>query len=181
MTGWERSMYFDDTGLPWVPTSPNMPTLNTAIVYPGGCLIEATELSEGRGTTMPFEWIGAPYIDAPKLCQHLNTLKFKGVKFRPIAFKPGFQKHAGTECFGFRIHVTDRSLYSSYLVGLEIIKALQNLYPNDFKWRKKPYEFVTDIPAIDLLTGNDLFRKSGGTEMDLTNNFRDKRKGYLTY
>lgn len=159
MIGWQRAMHFDNTGLTWIPPSPNMPTFNTASVYAGSCLIEATEISEGRGTTKPFEWLGAPFIDAVKFCQHLNSQAFPGVHFRPISFKPSFHKYAGKLCHGTQIHITDHKTYQSYNTGLHVIKALHDLYPHHFAWRDKPYEFVTDRPAIDLLTGTDLFRK----------------------
>lgn len=159
MKGWKRSMTFDQTGLPWVLPSPNMPTLETAFVYPGMCLIEATEISEGRGTTRPFELVGAPFIDAHELSKALTALKLPGVVFRPVYFHPTYQKHAGKDCGGVQLHVTNRKMFQSYLTGVAVLKTIHDLYPNDFKWREKPYEFVTEIAAIDLLSGDGRLRQ----------------------
>ena len=159
LQGWSRKKYLDEFNAAWVLPSPNMPTLETAIVYPGMCLLEATEISEGRGTTRPFEIFGAPYVKPEKLKNYLNDLKLKGVYFRPLFFKPSFQKCAGQICGGLQIHVTDRKKFKPYLTGLAIVKAIHDLYSSNFSWREKPYEFVREIPAIDLLTGSDLFRK----------------------
>lgn len=191
MKGWKREWYFDETGVTWTPPSPNMPKLSTAIVYPGGCLIEATQLSEGRGTTMPFEWIGAPYINARELADQLNELKLPEVLFQAFHFKPNFQKYADQECKGVQIHVKDRKNFKSFLTTLHIIQTIHNLYPKDFAWRDKAYEFVTNIPAIDLLCGCDTFRKiiekrghisawEKTWEEDLRE-FETKRMGYLIY
>lgn len=158
MNGWRREMTFDQTGLVWSPPSPNMPTLETAFVYPGMCLIEATEISEGRGTTRPFEWVGAPFIHAGTLANELNRLSLNGVTFRPIHFIPNFQKHAGEECAGVHVQVTDRNTFKPYETGLHLIKTIHQLYLDQFKWRMDPYEFVADTLAIDLLTGCDTFR-----------------------
>ncbi|MBF0106758.1 MAG: DUF1343 domain-containing protein [Deltaproteobacteria bacterium] len=191
MKGWRRTMYFDETGLCWIPPSPNMPHLNTAILYPGLCLIEATQLSEGRGTTKPFEWVGAPFIEAHKLAVHLNALGLKGAVFSPVSFRPGYQKHQGQVCHGVQIHVTDRSLFKPYETGLRLIDALYKLYPDSFKWREKAYEFVKDIPAIDLLTGDAYFMgivgECGGLDKYIkccakeSRDFFKKRKKYLLY
>ncbi len=189
MEGWNRAHYFDETGLPWVLPSPNMPTVDTAIVYPGMCLIEATELSEGRGTTRPFELVGAPFIDPDKLSEELTSYALEGVRFRPVYFHPQFQKHAGTDCGGVQIHITNRQTFRPIETGMAVIKAVHDLYPNDFKWRAKPYEFVKDIPAIDLLTGDDVFRKqieSGSSLKDICANwdgsdFLIRRKKHILY
>ncbi len=141
-----------------IAPSPNMPTRDTALVYPGMCLVEGTEVSEGRGTTRPFEWIGAPYIQAEKLAGGLNELQLPGVFFRPTYFQPSFQKHKGVDCGGVQIHVTDSCRFKPYLTGVSLLAIVRNLYPNDFAWRHAPYEFVDKVPAIDLLTGNDLIR-----------------------
>jgi uncharacterized protein YbbC (DUF1343 family) len=159
MRGWKRKNYFEETKLPWVLPSPNMPTPETALVYPGMCLIEATEISEGRGTTRPFEVIGAPFLDPFRLAKRLGEFKLRGVFFRPLFFKPTFHKFAGQACGGVQLHVTDRKAFKSYLTGLAVLKAVHDLSPENFRWREKPYEFVGDIPAIDLLTGSDRFRK----------------------
>lgn len=160
MKGWRREMFFDQTGLVFVNPSPNMPTLNTALVYPGGCLVEATEISEARGTTKPFEWIGMPGADAERLASELNAMQDAGVHYRPYHFKPNYQKHAGKVCQGVELLVTDRNGYDSYASGLKVIQTIARLFPEQFQWRQKPYEFVEDIPAIDLLTGNADFREA---------------------
>lgn len=160
MQGWARSMYFDETGLLFVNPSPNMPTLQTAIVYPGGCLVEATEISEGRGTTKPFEWIGLPDVGAGLLSSEMNRLNLSGVQFRPYHFKPNFQKHAGRVCHGVEILVRDRKAFDSYQTSLLLLQMIHKLFPEEFRWREKSYEFVDKIPAIDLLTGDASFRES---------------------
>lgn len=159
MDRYSRRKWFDETGLPWVMPSPNMPTLSTAIVYPGMCLLEATNLSEGRGTTRPFELFGAPFVDAKGLMQMLQQLELPGVVFRPLVFQPTFQKWAGVPCSGLQIHVVDRERFRPYRLGLACVWAARQLYPDDFKWRHQPYEFVTDIPAIDLLCGTNRVRE----------------------
>jgi uncharacterized protein YbbC (DUF1343 family) len=157
--GWKRSDYFEATGLPWVLPSPNMPTPDTAVVYPGQCLIEGTNLSEGRGTTRPFEITGAPWLDAAKLAQHMNAQKLPGVKFRPAWFRPTFQKFAGTDCGGVQLHVTDRSTFQPVRTSLALLAAMREMSGEKFKWRTEVYEFVTDPIAIDLLFGSDRERK----------------------
>ncbi|MBN2527568.1 MAG: DUF1343 domain-containing protein [Deltaproteobacteria bacterium] len=159
MKGWQRHMYFDDTGLPWVMPSPNMPSLNTAIVYPGQCLLEATWCSEGRGTTLPFEYLGAPGLSGSELAAHLNRQSLPGVYFRPASFKPMFQKHAGQICKGVQAHITERHRFLPFKTGVAVLLALKQTAPAQFAWRTDPYEFISDIPAIDLLCGNDLVRK----------------------
>ncbi len=159
MEGWERRMYYEDTGLPWILPSPNMPTLDTAIVYPGMCLLEGTTVSEGRGTTRPFEIFGAPGIDGVALARTLTEMKLPGVRFRPLSFKPSFHKHAGRICGGVQIHVVDRESFLSYRTGIAALVALNRILEPRLEWRIDPYEFVTDIPAIDLLTGSSEVRK----------------------
>ncbi len=151
--GWSRSMWQDEHDAPWVLPSPNMPTLDTAIVYPGMCLLEGTNASEGRGTTRPFELFGAPYVDAPALRAKLGGLGLPGVRFRLVSFEPTFQKWARQRCSGLQIHVTDRDAYNSLLTGAAIVWAMHQLFA-DFAWRVDAYEFVDDIPAIDLLFGS---------------------------
>jgi len=158
LRGWRRELLFDDCDLPWVMPSPNMPTLDTALVYPGLCLIEGTELSEGRGTTRPFELVGAPYIEPHALATALERQSLPGVAFRPAWFLPQFQKWAGVQCGGVQLHVTDRRAFLPYLTGVALIATVRRLYPHDFRWRSRAYEFVTDKPAIDLLAGNDVLR-----------------------
>ncbi len=158
MTGWKRSMWFDETGLPWVLPSPNMPTLETAVVYPGMCLVEGTEISEGRGTTRPFEFYGAPYIDGDALAEELAAGGLPGIRFRAMAFEPSVRKHANTACGGLQIHLTDRDRFASYRSAVAILAATFKLYPKQFEWRLRAYEFVDDIPAIDLLAGSSDLR-----------------------
>lgn len=162
MTGWDREMWFDQTGLIWTPPSPNMPTLGTAIVYPGMCLIEGTLLSEGRGTTLPFEQFGAPFIDPYKLISRLekDVPHLPGVFFRPQYFKPQFQKHAKEVCAGLQLHVTDRAEFKPLLTTLALLRAIVELYPDQLQWRTEPYEYVSDRLAIDLLYGNPKLRQS---------------------
>jgi uncharacterized protein YbbC (DUF1343 family) len=158
MTGWNRSMNFADTGLPWAMPSPNMPTLDTAFVYPGGCLIEATNLSEGRGTTRPFEIIGAPQLDGHRFCRALNSLTLQGVKFRPIEFQPTFNKHAGLICGGCFVHVLDRNRFEPVLTYIAIIQeAVRQLGPV-FEWKLPPYEYEFEKLPIDILAGNNWLR-----------------------
>jgi len=152
--GWSRRMYFDDCELPWVMPSPNMPTLDTAIVYPGQCLLEGTNLSEGRGTTRPFEICGAPWIDAMKLARTMQAMDLPGVVFRPVWFRPTFQKHAGVDCSGVQIHVVDRKRFTPVRASLALLIAMRNQDPERFAWRTETYEFVSDPIAIDLLFGS---------------------------
>jgi uncharacterized protein YbbC (DUF1343 family) len=154
MEGWTRSMEWRDTGLPWVMPSPNMPTLDTAVVYPGGCLVEGTRLSEGRGTTRPFELWGAPDVDVGPLL----ALDLHGVTLRPVEFTPTFQKHAGRSCVGVQVHVTDPWVFRPYETYLRMLAAVLPQLPVEERWRTEVYEFVSDRPAIDLLTGGPEFR-----------------------
>jgi uncharacterized protein YbbC (DUF1343 family) len=158
--GWRRDMDFEATGLPWVLPSPNMPTVDTAFVYPGQCLIEGTNLSEGRGTTRPFELCGAPGIDARRVCERLNGEGLPGVTFRAAWFQPTFQKHAGRRCGGLQLHVHDRTTFRPVRTGLAVLAALREAAGAGFAWRTEVYEFVRDPIAIDLLFGSDRERKA---------------------
>jgi uncharacterized protein YbbC (DUF1343 family) len=157
--GWRREAWWDETGLPWVAPSPNMPSLLTATIYPGACLVEATNLSEGRGTTRPFQLIGAPWLDGEALASRLNALELPGACFRPTFFRPAFGKHAGTVCAGVEWHVTDRTRLRPLEVGIHLLAEVWALHPREFAWRKEAYEFVADVPAIDLLTGSSRARE----------------------
>ena len=159
MEGWRRAMHFEETGLPWVLPSPNMPTVDTAFVYPGMCLFEGTELSEGRGTTRPFEIVGAPYVDPWKLAPALGALELPGAAFRPLVFRPTFHKFAEKPCGGVQIHVTDRRAFRSLRTGVALLGEVRRLWPGEFKWRYRTYEFVKDKPAIDLLAGSPVLRE----------------------
>ncbi len=158
MRGWRRFMFWDQTGIPWVPPSPNMPTPDTALVYPGVVLFEGTNLSEGRGTTRPFELVGAPWIDAEALAETMNRAELPGVFFRPAVFQPTFQKHAGRRCGGCQIHVTDRRAFRPVLTGVVLLAACRAQDPQRFAWREPPYEYETTKPPIDILYGSDALR-----------------------
>jgi uncharacterized protein YbbC (DUF1343 family) len=182
MKGWHRRRYMDELDLPWVLPSPNMPTVDTAVVYPGMCLLEGTEVSEGRGTTKPFEIFGAPYVDPQKLVQRLQEFRLPGVRFRPIYFKPNFQKFSGQVCGGAQIHVTRRRVFKPLLTGVAVLKAIHDLYPDSFQYRHRPYEFVQDIPAIDLLAGNDRLRyqlKEGVSLKEIEGSWEEEKKQFL--
>lgn len=192
MKGWKRKMWFDNTKLPWVLPSPNMPTLDTAIVYPGMCLFEGTMLSEGRGTTRPFEIFGAPFINPDVLIKWLDEFKLKGVIFRPMYFQPTFQKHEGKLCGGAQIHVINREKFRPFKTGVAIIKAIHELYPDEFQWKQPPYEYETEKMPIDILAGTDRLRKDieSGVSLDRMeewwsgecSSFAKKvRKHYLLY
>jgi len=191
MEGWRRGMWFDQTGLPWVMPSPNMPTLETAIVYPGGCLFEGTNLSEGRGTTRPFEVVGAPWIEPAPFAAALESLGLPGVAFRPLYFRPTFHKYAGQSCGGVQLHVLDRNRFLPFLTGVEIIRGARRFWPREFAWRREPYEFETRRPAIDLLAGGTWLREVVEEGRDLSEcraqwsrevrEFKKFRREYLLY
>ncbi|MEM3104929.1 MAG: DUF1343 domain-containing protein [Candidatus Bathyarchaeia archaeon] len=205
MTGWNRGMWFDETGLPWVPPSPNMPCLTTAIVYPGMCLLEGTNISEGRGTTKPFELIGAPWIDNYRLVEEMKGLPLKGVKFRPSTFIPRYHKYEGRLCRGLQIHVTDRNLLEPVKLGLAIIWAVKRIHPDKLQFNVKCYEDTlgcsvcgVDVSPIkpqaryyfDCLIGNDVIRRlieDGGDFNEVAKlcgeieHFEKIRERYLLY
>jgi len=149
-TGWDR---------PFVQPSPNMPTYATALVYPGGCLLEGTNLSEGRGTTRPFEIVGAPWIDGAKLAEELHALGLPGMRARPLTFQPAFQKHAGTVCGGVQVHVTDPAAFRPMATYLALVAMAHAQAPERFAFRTEKYEFRDDVPAFDLLTGDSEARE----------------------
>ncbi len=153
---WDRRMWFDQTGLPWVMPSPNMATLDTATVYPGMCLLEGTNISEGRGTTRPFEIFGAPFIQAEALCRELNALGLPGVVFRENYFQPTFHKFAVELCSGAQLHVTDRNAFHPFQTGVEIIRMLRKLYPGQFAWKRPPYEYEWKRLPIEVLIGGPI-------------------------
>jgi uncharacterized protein YbbC (DUF1343 family) len=191
MRGYERGTWFEHTGLPWVLPSPNMPTTDTALVYPGMCLVEGTELSEGRGTTRPFELAGAPHLDPHRLAEDLAAMHLPGARFRPVVYTPTFQKHAGKPCGGVQIHVTDREAFRPYRTGVAFLKACHDQAPEKFQWRVRAYEFVDQIPAIDLLAGNAALREGieAGASLDELcarwgrdeGDFAEERSQYLMY
>ncbi len=153
MKNWARSMWFDQTGLPWVMPSPNMPTLQTATVYPGMCLLEGTNISEGRGTTRPFEIFGASFINAEALGRALNELQLPGVFFREIYFQPTFHKFAGELCGGAQLHVTDRDSFQPFATAIEVVKRVRKMYPQHFQWKQPPYEYEWKRLPIEVLVG----------------------------
>jgi uncharacterized protein YbbC (DUF1343 family) len=157
--GWRRSWWWDETGLPWVAPSPNMPTLETAALYPGLCLVEATNLSEGRGTTMPFQVVGAPWFDDEAVVRELRSLQIPGLGVRKARFRPAFGKHAGKVCPGVGLHVVDRLVLEPVALGVRLLQTIRRFHPEEFRWRLEPYEFVSDVPAIDLLTGSAAARE----------------------
>jgi uncharacterized protein YbbC (DUF1343 family) len=160
MQGWDRTMYQDETDLPWAMPSPNMPTVDTAVVYPGQCLLEGTNLSEGRGTTRPFEVLGAPWIDAYRLTERLDRFALPGVVFRPYQFQPTFQKFSGEVCQGAFVHVVDRRAFRPVLTTVVVLLAVRELWPDCFAWRQPPYEYEEVKLPIDILAGNAWLRES---------------------
>lgn len=191
--GWNRSQYLDETGIPWTRPSPNMPSLDAAIVYPGTCLFEATNFSEGRGTEEAFLLVGAPFANGDDWINAFLELKLpiEGVSLAPASFTPKYQKHAGETCQGIRITVEDRTRLQSYRLGIALLVAAARAFPNDFQWRKDPYEFIKDVPAIDLLYGSTTLRDviEGRSSIDLVFEelesfedwYREARKPYLIY
>lgn len=157
--GWKRNDYFPDTGLPWTMPSPNIPFWETALVYPGTCLLEATNLSEGRGTTRPFEIFGASWIDGWQLCRRLNDLGLPSVYFRPIQFQPTFQKFRGEVCEGGFIHVLDRIRFRPVLTAMAILSEIKKAYPEEFRWKDPPYEYEYEKLPINILSGTNQIKK----------------------
>ena len=191
MEGWRRSMWYEETSLPWVMPSPNMPTVHTAVVYPGSVLFEGTTVSEGRGTTRPFELIGAPYIQPRVLIEELGKDNLPGVVFRPVHFEPTFHKFAGQLCGGVQIHVTDRDAFKPVITGVAMTSAICRLYPGDFAWKRPPYEYVYDKLPFDVISGSSRLREqieAGTPVADVEeswrgglNDFAEQRAAYLLY
>jgi uncharacterized protein YbbC (DUF1343 family) len=157
--GWHRGDYYDATGLPWVLPSPNLPTLDGAIVYPGQVLLEGTNLSEGRGTTRPFELFGAPFLEPNRILEKLRDIELPGLILRTACFEPTFHKWAGELCRGFQLHVTDRATFKPYYTTLALLAAIRQLYPEKFAWRQPPYEYEMVRLPFDLLTGDEVIRR----------------------
>jgi uncharacterized protein YbbC (DUF1343 family) len=191
MQGWSRQMYWDGTDVPWVMPSPNMPTLDTAIVYPGTVLLEGTMLSEGRGTTRPFELIGAPWLDGEALAARMNRVGLKGVQFRPVSFEPTFQKHARVACGGCQMHVTARQDFEPVQAGVSLIRECFGSAPDRFAWRDPPYEYEHDKMPIDILAGSPQLREQIEQQVPLEEiaaswrpgvaEFEEIRQAYLLY
>ena len=159
MAGWRRDMYQDDTDVPWVMPSPNMPTLDTAIVYPGTVLFEGTNVSEGRGTTRPFEFLGAPGVNAERFADGMNRLGLPGAFFRPAVFEPTFHKHAKASCEGCQIHVTDRRTFRAVAAGVALVARFREAVPQAFAWREPPYEYEHVKLPFDILAGSSQLRE----------------------
>lgn len=182
MQGWEREMWYDETSLPWVIPSPNMPTLDTATVYPGQVFLEGTNISEGRGTTKPFEFFGAPWIDGYELVKKLNELNLEGIKFREAWFSPTFSKYKGELCGGAQIHVIDRNQYRPFESSLHIIKTVMNMYPSHFKFHNEYIDKLMGTSKVRqaLEKGSDVKEIIKSYQVDL-DNFWELRKPYLLY
>jgi uncharacterized protein YbbC (DUF1343 family) len=160
MDNWSREDFYDETDAPWVMPSPNMPTVDTSVVFPATVYFEGTQVSEGRGTTRPFEIVGAPYIDSKDYADALTSLELSGVIFSPTAFLPTFQKHAGNGCGGVFLHVTDRQTFEPVFTGLAMIKVIFDLYPEEFSWKNTPYEYVFDRNPFDVIAGTTKIREN---------------------
>ncbi len=191
MEGWDRRDWLNETDSPWVLPSPNMPTLDSATVFPGTVHLEGTQVSEGRGTTRPFELVGAPYVDPEQLANRLNGQELPGVYFRACGFMPTFQKHANTTCGGVQIHVTDRHAFRPVITGVAIVKALYELYKDEFRWKDPPYEYVFDKNPFDVISGTGTLRsqiEDGASLGDIKDSWNSKlvefeglRESYLLY
>lgn len=191
MEGWRRDMWHEETGLPWVLPSPNIPTIDTCAVFPATVHFEGTELSEGRGTTMPFELNGAPFIDAYAWAAELRKFNFPGVAFREAYFQPTFSEFVGETCGGVQIHVTDRNTFTPVIVGIAMVKTVYDMYPDHFQWRQNEYEYEFGKNAFDVVSGTDKIRngiESGANLEEIEAGwvakhaeFRGLRENYLLY
>jgi len=191
MDGWERDYWHDQTDAPWVMPSPNIPTLDSATVFPGTVHFEGTQLSEGRGTTRPFELVGAPYVDPEEYARRLNERELAGVYFRSCIFRPTFQKHAGISCGGVQIHVLDRERFEPVITGITMVKIAYDLYPDEFRWKEPPYEYVYDRNPFDVIAGTSKIREAMevGSSVEMLeeswkeelDTFRQVRENYLLY
>lgn len=182
LSGWERELWMDQTDAPWVLPSPNIPTLDSATVFPGTVHLEGTQVSEGRGTTRPFELIGAPYINASDLASQLNALDLAGVFFRACHFQPTFQKHAGQTCGGVQLHILDRNDFEPVSTGISIVKVIRELYPEKFLWKNPPYEYVVDKNPFDVIAGTDKMRaliESGQTLGEIKSSWGENLKAFI--
>jgi uncharacterized protein YbbC (DUF1343 family) len=191
MEGWRREMYHEDTGLPWVMPSPNIPTNETAVVYPGTVLFEGSNVSEGRGTTRPFELVGAPWVSADRFADAMTRLELPGAKFRPAFFEPTFHKHAKVGCGGCQIHVVDRTAFRPVETGVALLAAFRAADSNQFAWRPPPYEYEHDKLPIDILAGSSELREqidAGVSAREIARSWEPSvaefgrvRKGFLLY
>ncbi len=191
MDDWNREDFYDETDAPWVMPSPNIPTVDTTVVFPASVYFEGTEISEGRGTTRPFEIVGAPYINADEYSAALTQLELPGVVFRPINFLPTFQKHANQSCGGVFIHILDRTAFEPVITGLAMVKTAYDLYNSDFKWKTASYEYVFDRNPFDVIAGTSRIREmfeEGAEVKDIklswqtdVSKFSQMREKYLIY
>lgn len=191
MDGWQRDHWHDQTDAPWVMPSPNIPTLDSATAFPGTVHFEGTQLSEGRGTTRPFELVGAPYIDPEEFARRLNERELAGVYFRSCIFRPTFQKHAGMNCGGVQIHVLDREKFEPVITGITMVKIAHDLYPDEFGWKEPPYEYVYDRNPFDVIAGTPKIREAieAGSSIETLEDswreelesFRRVRENFLLY
>ncbi len=181
MSGWQRGMHFDDTGLPWLSPSPNMPTLETALVYPGQVIWEGTSVSEGRGTCLPFEVFGAPYLDHDQFLSAVDRSTMAGCVLRPVAFEPTSNKHRGELCKGFQLQITDRRIYRPYRTSLALLGVTLNLYAEHFAYKEPPYEYEYEKLPLDMILGSRTLREalaSGKSVAGLEDGWRDDLAGY---
>jgi uncharacterized protein YbbC (DUF1343 family) len=191
MEGWRRDLYFEETGVPWVLPSPNIPTIETAVVYPGTVLFEGTNVSEGRGTTKPFELIGAPWVTSERFADGLNRLELPGVYFRPVLFEPTFHKHAKTSCGGCQIHPLDRTTFRPVETAVALLVAFRACGSDQFAWRPPPYEYEHHKLPFDILAGSSELREQIQAGLpaheiarsweESTNDFQALRKRFLLY
>jgi uncharacterized protein YbbC (DUF1343 family) len=191
MQGWQRDLYFEATGVPWVMPSPNIPTIETTVVYPGTVLFEGTNVSEGRGTTKPFELIGAPWVTSERFADGLNRLELPGVYFRPVVFEPTFHKHAKTSCGGCQIHLLDRATFRPVETAVALLAAFRACGSDQFAWRPPPYEYEHHKMPFDILAGSSELREqvqAGLSASEIarsweqsTNDFQALRKRFLLY
>ena len=183
MDAWERQLWYDETDGPWVLPSPNIPTLDSATVFPGTVHFEGTQVSEGRGTTRPFELIGAPYIVPEEYGRALNALEFSGVYFRPCVFRPTFQKHGNVSCGGVQIHVLDRDKFEPVIVGVAMVKIAHDMYSDQFKWKEPPYEYEYERNPFDVIAGTTKTREAierGVSIADIESSWNSELKSFLT-
>jgi uncharacterized protein YbbC (DUF1343 family) len=174
--GWDRRQYFDETGLPWVMPSPNMPSVETAVVYPGQVVFEGTHVSEGRGTTRPFEIFGAPYVEPDHILQKLEVRALEGAVLRELQFQPTFNKWKGETCRGFQLHVSDRREFRPYRASLAILAAFIRAHPREFRWSEPPYEYVSDMMPVDVILGDPGVRnhlEGGGSVSELESEWQE--------
>jgi uncharacterized protein YbbC (DUF1343 family) len=191
MENWDREVFYDETDAPWVMPSPNMPTVDTTVVFPATVYFEGTEISEGRGTTRPFEIIGAPYLNANEYSEVLSKLELPGVIFRPINFLPTFQKFANQNCEGVFLHITDRNIFEPVITGLAMIKTAYDLYKENFQWKSTAYEYAFNRNPFDVIAGTSRIREQlekGVSINDIklswqadVNEFNQLRDKYLIY